>query len=148
MERADYLSQNQASARRRSTKWVLHEPAVELSPGYRAVVGQYSSALPVRPSAVRDLRLPPGSGIGCWSDSNSAGSPPDRRRIRLDYRLGWFTIRQIPVVAQQVHGIITGYYPRLPLAPGQRFASKGGYLVRFADPAGARVAALSDWLIP
>jgi hypothetical protein len=35
--------------------------------------------------------------------------------------------------------IVNGYYTRLGLAPGQPFASKGGYLVRFAGPAGARV---------
>ena len=109
---------------------------------------------------------------------------PDRRRIRLDYPLGWFHIRQIPLVAPQVqadtylacgllaetlshmadtfvrdylierlesmveHRVITGYYPRLTLAPRQRFASKGGYLVRFADPQGARVIAESDWIVP
>jgi hypothetical protein len=109
---------------------------------------------------------------------------PDRRRIRLDFPLGWFRIRQIPVVAQQVqvdtylvcglvsdtlnhmvdtfvrdylveriegmleHRVITGYYPRLALAPGQRFASKGGFLVRFAEPAGSRIVPDSDWIIP
>jgi mono/diheme cytochrome c family protein len=37
-------------------------------------------------------------------------------------------------------------YPRLSLGPGQRFASQGGYVVRFADDAGGPVA-VSDWLV-
>lgn len=109
---------------------------------------------------------------------------PERRRTRVDYALGWFRIRQIPVVAEQVqadtylvcglvsdainhmvdtfvrdylverieemveHRAITGYYPRLALAPGQRFASKGGYLVHFAEGTGTRLAADGDWLVP
>jgi len=109
---------------------------------------------------------------------------PDPRRVRLDYPLGWFRIRQIPVVAEQMqadtylvcglvsdtinhmvdafvrdylverieesleHRIITGYYPRLALAPHQRFASKGGYVVHFATPTGARVVADGDWIVP
>jgi hypothetical protein len=109
---------------------------------------------------------------------------PERRRVRVDYPLGWFSIRKIPVVAQQMqtdtwlacsivsdainhladtfvrdylverieemleHRVITGYYPRLALAPGQRFASKGGYIVRFAEPNGHKVVALGDWITP
>ena len=109
---------------------------------------------------------------------------PDRRTVRIDYPLGWFSVRHIPVVAEQVqvdtylacgvlaeslshtadtiqhdylveriqemleHRILTGYYPRLTLATGQSFASKGGYLVRFADPAGTRVVADGDWTVP
>jgi cytochrome c len=46
------------------------------------------------------------------------------------------------------HRILTGYYPRLTLAPGQRFASKGGYIVRFAPPDGMHVVADSDWIVP
>jgi hypothetical protein len=46
------------------------------------------------------------------------------------------------------HRIINGYYPRLGLAPGQRFASKGTYLVRFADAAGNRIVADGDWIVP
>jgi cytochrome c553 len=109
---------------------------------------------------------------------------PERRRVRTDFALGWFRIRQIPVVAEQVqadtylacglvsetvqhmvgnfvrdylvervqytleHRIMTGYYPRLSLGAGQRFASKGGYLVRFADPTGRRLIADRPWLVP
>ncbi len=109
---------------------------------------------------------------------------PVKRRVRLDYPLGWFRIRQIEVVSLQVqadtylacgllaetlkhmvdafvrdylvertesmleHRVITGYYPRLTLAPGQRFASKGGYLVHFAEPAGTRIVADGDWIVP
>jgi hypothetical protein len=109
---------------------------------------------------------------------------PDLRRIRLDYPLGWFRVRQIPLVAEQVqsdtwlacgvlsetlnhmadsfirdylvervegmleHRIVTGYYPRLALAPNQRFASKGGYLVHFPDAAGRRVLPDGEWFVP
>jgi hypothetical protein len=109
---------------------------------------------------------------------------PDRRRVQVDYPLGWFRMRQIPVVAEQVqadtylvcaivsdainhmvdtfvrdylverieealeHRIITGYYPRLALAPQQRFASKGGYIVRFRDSEGTNLTAEGDWTVP
>lgn len=109
---------------------------------------------------------------------------PERRRVRVDFPLGWFRIRQIPVVAVQAqvdtyiacnivsdainhmvdtfvrdylveriegmleHRIMNGYYPRLALAPGQRFASKGGYVVHFAGPTGAAVVPDGDWLVP
>jgi hypothetical protein len=122
-----------------------------------------------------------------WRSATRIAYPfdlPERRRVRVDYPLGWFSIRKIPVVAQQAqtdtwlacgivsdainhmadtfvrdylverieemleHRIVTGYYPRLALAPGQRFASKGGYLVRFAEPSGHKVVALGDWITP
>jgi hypothetical protein len=46
------------------------------------------------------------------------------------------------------HRQLSGYYPRLGLAPGQRFASKGAYLVRFTAPQGPAIAADSEWLVP
>jgi hypothetical protein len=109
---------------------------------------------------------------------------PELRRVRMDYPLGWFSIRSIPILDEQVqsdtylacgllaetlshmsdsfirdylvermeglleHRIVTGYYPRLSLAPRQRFASKGGYIVRFEESGGNRVVADSRWLAP
>lgn len=37
---------------------------------------------------------------------------------------------------------------RLSLAPGQRFASKGGYIVRFTDAQPPRVAPVGEWITP
>lgn len=109
---------------------------------------------------------------------------PDARKVRMNFPLGWFKIRQIPVVAERVqsdtyiacgilaetltemldsfvrdylvervevmlgHRLVNGYYPRLSLAPGQRFASKGGYIVRFNDSSGTTLASDGDWVIP
>lgn len=39
-------------------------------------------------------------------------------------------------------------YPRLSLGPGQRFASRGGYIVGFPQGADAMPVAVSDWLVP
>jgi hypothetical protein len=109
---------------------------------------------------------------------------PDKRRVRVDYPLGWFRVRHVPVLDLQVqadtylacglvsetlnhmvdtfvrdylverveamleHRVITGYYPRLALAPGQRFASKGGYSVHFSESTGAKIVADGDWIVP
>lgn len=42
----------------------------------------------------------------------------------------------------------SGYFPRLGMAGGQRFVSKGGYIVGFTGPDATGVAAVSDWLVP
>ena len=44
--------------------------------------------------------------------------------------------------------LIDGYYPRLGLAPGQRFASKGGYIVHLSATPGGPVVAEGDWRVP
>ncbi len=44
--------------------------------------------------------------------------------------------------------LLNGFYPRLGLAPGQRFASKGGYIVQLPRSPEGRVIADTDWLVP
>ncbi len=44
--------------------------------------------------------------------------------------------------------VVNGAYPRLGLGTGQSFASKGGYLVRFAGPQGSKIIADGDWSVP
>lgn len=39
-------------------------------------------------------------------------------------------------------------YPHLSLGPGQRFASKGGYVVGFPPGEGGTPVAISEWVIP
>jgi cytochrome c553 len=41
-----------------------------------------------------------------------------------------------------------GRYPRLGLAQGQRFASKGGYIVRFSSQDAGQPIAEGDWIVP
>jgi hypothetical protein len=44
--------------------------------------------------------------------------------------------------------LVNGYYTHLGLGPEDHFASKGGYLVRFDGPKGAKVVADGSWLVP
>ena len=46
------------------------------------------------------------------------------------------------------HRVLTGFYPRLGLAPGQRFASKGGYFIRLPEAPGTSITIDSDWIVP
>jgi Cytochrome c len=43
---------------------------------------------------------------------------------------------------------LNGYYPHLGLGPGQRFASKGGYMVHISDAATHTVTPDGTWIVP
>jgi hypothetical protein len=42
----------------------------------------------------------------------------------------------------------TGFFPRLSLASGQRYASKGGYIIKFDPRDHARIVVEGDWVVP
>lgn len=46
------------------------------------------------------------------------------------------------------NAVFTSVYPRLSLAPGQRFLSRGAYIAQFAAQEGGDLTALTPWLIP
>jgi hypothetical protein len=159
--------------------WLRAADLEKLPPPPRAIGSVYASGLM---GGLERAPLAPE-----WRSVSRIAYPyalPDERSLRLNYPLGWFHLRKIPVVAERVQvdtyvacsvlletldsmlnefvpeylverteemldsRLINGYYTRLGLAPGQRFASKGGYLVRFVGPGGTHVAAEGDWIVP
>ena len=93
----------------------------------------------VRHLEVVDERVQTDTYLACVILSETVGH-------MLDSFVREFLVERVEVMLS--HRLVNGYYPRLGLAPGQRFASKGGYLVHFAQPAGTQVAADSGWLVP
>ena len=89
--------------------------------------------------AVVDERTQTDTYMACSILAQAAGS-------MLDNFVPDYLIERVEV--ELSHRIINGYYPRLGLAPGQRFAAKGAYLVRFADASGTRVVPDGDWIVP
>lgn len=159
--------------------WLRPADVAALGPLPEGVSGVYMSG---RMGGLDDTPLPE-----AWRASTHMAYPfdtPAHRTVQVDYPLGWFRIRQIPVVAEQIqadtylaciilsdtinhmvdtfirdylverieemleHRILTGYYPRLALAPNQSFASKGGYIVHFAPGGGKHVVADGEWITP
>ena len=159
--------------------WLRAADLAELPPPAARVAAVYVSGLM---GGLENAPLP-----AAWRATARMTYPyelPDLRRVRMNYPLGWFRIRNIPVVAERVQTdtyiacsvvaetlssmlddfvrdylvervevmlssrIINGYFPRLGLAPGQRFASKGGYLVHFTEAQGTKVSPDSDWIVP
>ncbi len=159
--------------------WLRPRDLAALPPAAPEGAGVFASGLM---GGLEDTPLP-----AAWRAATHLTYPfdlPEQRRVRMDFPLGWFHVRHIPVVAERVqtdtylacvilsetlghmldsfvrdylverveamlsHRLINGYYPRLGLGPGQRFASKGGYLVHLDGPSGPRVVAEGDWIVP
>jgi len=61
-----------------------------------------------------------------------------------EYSRDYFIERLEHMVARS---LVTSVYPRMSLGPGQRFASKGAYLVKYPLQKGL-VEPVSDWIVP
>ena len=160
--------------------------ALWLRPGDAAELGPLTGAAIVYASSVMGGADKPAIPAP-WRAQTRLAYPfdlPLRRRVPVDYALGWFRIRQIPIVALRVQAdtflacgllaetlshmvdafvrdyliermedmisrrVITGYYRNLSLGLGQRIASKGGYIVRFAGHDNSQLVADGDWIVP
>jgi hypothetical protein len=89
--------------------------------------------------AVVDERIQTDTYLACSIVAEAAGT-------MLDNFVSDYLLERVEV--ELSHRIINGYYARLGLAPGQRFASKGAYIVRFPDPADTRIVIDGDWIVP
>lgn len=91
------------------------------------------------------------------------GLSPMNETVRADAYIACSALRAgMNEVADHVHrdylverlevimgrGGFAGHYPNLAFGAGQRFSSKSGYLVRFADPLSSRIAAVGERIAP
>jgi hypothetical protein len=93
----------------------------------------------VRHLAVVDERVQTDTYLACVILSETVGH-------MLDSFVRDYLVERVEVLLS--HRLVNGYYPRLGLAPGQRFASKGGNIVHFAKGQGTRVVADGAWFVP
>jgi hypothetical protein len=93
----------------------------------------------IRHIEVRDERLQTDTYVAC-------GILAETLTEMLDSFVPDYLVERLEVMVS--HRLVNGYYPRLGLGQGQRFASKGGYIARFADSDGLRVFADGDWFVP
>jgi hypothetical protein len=64
----------------------------------------------------------------------------------LDSYVPDFFIERLEMMAG--NQLSTGFFPRLSLGTGQRYASKGGYIVKFGEPDHARLVVEGEWAAP
>lgn len=57
-----------------------------------------------------------------------------------------YFIERVEQMTEQA--LSSGLFPRLSLGPGQRFASRGGYVVRFSGGGDNLLVPVSDWIVP
>jgi mono/diheme cytochrome c family protein len=72
----------------------------------------------------------------------------EQARARDGVRLAEKVLAWRQAAREAGQGSGTSIYPRLSLGPSQRFASKGGYIARFAGTAGDKLIAESEWIVP
>jgi hypothetical protein len=103
----------------------------------------------------RDYLLERGeSMINRRENSRAEGENWSRNTLRQPAMSAMVRVKvDMPVASEPAKPVLnkgegTTIYPRLSLGPTQRFASKGGYIVRFADTGSDKLVAESGWIIP
>jgi hypothetical protein len=81
-------------------------------------------------------------------DRTALGAPGELEKKHGHYKLDEGT--RVPLMQHMTGPDSQGttMYPRMSLGAGQRFASKGAYIVRFANPTGEALVQESDWIVP
>ena len=74
--------------------------------------------------------------------------PADRSLQAMARRHGLAATPGMPNASVGEDSRSTTIYPHMGLGPGQRFASKGAYVVKFAGPALDGLEAVTDWVVP
>jgi hypothetical protein len=87
--------------------------------------------------------------IGKREGSKAEEETRDRQALRRQ-AVQALRVSQPGAPEQEMIGVrqSTTVFPRLALGPGQRFASKGAYIVRFADTHSDTIVAESGWIVP
>jgi hypothetical protein len=78
--------------------------------------------------------------------SRYAGNRPARTDVAAEAEFEAAALAPAPVAVGQSRS--TTIYPRLSLGPGQRYASKGAYVVRFKSADSDALELESDWIAP
>lgn len=81
-------------------------------------------------------------------DRIALGSPGELEKKHGPHKLDASIRVPLKSSMPEKQGKGTTMYPGLSLGPGQRFASKGAYIVGFAEPVGEALRLESDWIVP
>jgi len=81
-------------------------------------------------------------------DRIALGSPGELEKKHGPHKLHESIRVPLQKAVPDKQGTGTTMYPGLSLGPGQRFASKGAYIVGFAEPVGEALRQESDWIVP
>jgi hypothetical protein len=81
-------------------------------------------------------------------DRTALGAPGELEKKHGSNKLHASTRVPLQQPVRDSQGQGTTLYPHLSLGSGQRFASKGAYIVRFANPTGDTLLQESDWIVP
>jgi hypothetical protein len=113
------------------------------------------------PFALPQFEIPQSYRVRAWLRSRGVKGGPERIQLNTYFALSiadhslahlvenFSRDYFIENIEQETENALNpGIFPHLSLGPGQRFASKGSYIVKLSDKAKGGLEAVSDWIIP